>query len=108
MSPDFRDLADDIVEAAISVFSEPVKYLPKSGGQYSLTGIFDNQFQQVDPDTEVVVASNQPMLDLRLEDMSFTPTKGDRVIVRSVAYRVIDSQEDGLAAVKLLLHRIET
>ena len=108
MAPsNFLDLADGIITNAVSSFGETVSYLPKSGGRHQLEGIFDNTFEQVDPDTEQVVATNQPILGLRNADLKFEIKKGDRVIVRGQKYRVVDSQEDGIAAVSVLLHKVE-
>lgn len=109
MSPpqDFRDHACDIGDAALDCLSGiTVQYLPRAGGKFTIRAIFDKQWEHVDPDTEVVVTSNQPMIDIKLKDLPRKPEKGDCVIVEGVTYRVIDSQEDGLAMVKLLLHEV--
>lgn len=106
MAPiDFRDCACDVLETALCTFGEDVLYLPKSGGRQSIRGIFDNKFEQVDPDTEVVVASNVYTLGIKLADLKRPPEKGDRVKIRNVFYRVIDSQEDGVVGSELFLHR---
>jgi len=110
MSPtDFRKHANDILDAAKFVFGEhdeAVIYSPKRGGSYTIVGIFDNQFEQIDPNTEQVVAANQPVLGIRLADLPYAPEKGDGVIVRGKRYRVIDSQEDGVAGASLFLHEV--
>lgn len=105
MPRDFRDLACNILDACKACFGESVKYVPKVGAPFDIRGIFDNQFEQVDPDTEIVVASNQPTLGIKLADLPLPPAKGDKVFVRDLEYRVIDSQEDGVAGAVLFLHR---
>jgi hypothetical protein len=104
---DFTKLADGVMTTAVGTFGEIVRYIPKNENEYSIRGIFDKLFEQVDPDTEQIVASNQPVIGFRESDLQRTPEKGDRIIIRGKTYRVIDSQEDGVAGVRLLLHEVE-
>ena len=109
MAYDFRHHASDILDAAKFAFGEhdeKVLYSPKRGGTYEIVGIFDNQYEQVDPDTEQVVAANQPVLGVKLADLPGEPERGDKVQIRGKWYRVIDSQEDGVAGASLLLHEV--
>ena len=109
MPVDFKHHADDILDCAKFAFGEhdfPVIYKPIAGGSYNIVGIFENQYEQVDPDTERVVAANQLTLGVKLSDLPYAPQKGDKVIVRNVTYRVIDSQEDGIAGAILFLHKV--
>jgi len=103
---DFQSLADGIVDVAESCIGESVTYRPKAGGSYSIRGIFSDQFQQVDPDTEQIVASNHPVVDFRVKDLRSKPKKNDIVIIRKIKYRIVDAQEDGTAAVSCLLHKV--
>ncbi len=106
MAPiDFRDCAKDVLETAICTFGESVIYTPKVGARLTIRGIFDNEFEQVDADTETVVASNVFTLGILLSDLKKPPEKGDRVIIRRIEYRVVDSQEDGVVGSELFLHR---
>ena len=82
-----------------------VTYIPRKGSRFKIQAIFDGPFEQVDPDTEVLVASNQYTLGVKLADLPFPPCKGDRVSVRSVSYLVVDSQEDGQGGSEMILHR---
>lgn len=106
MPQDFRDLACNILDAAKSCFGEAVIYIPKVGASLNIRGIYDNQFEQVDPDTEIVVANNQPTLGIKLKDLPLPPAKGDKVFIRDIEYKVIDSQEDGVAGATLFLHKV--
>ncbi len=102
----FTDIGEDILDAAKDEFGESATYLPLSGGSFPITGMFSNQFEQVDPDTEVVVASNQVVLGVTLSDLPGPPKKGDHLIVRKTKWKVIDSQEDGVAGTSLFLHKV--
>lgn len=103
----FDDIACDIIEHAKCAFGITAQYRPKAGGSFSIVGIFDNQFEQVDPDTEIIVTSNAPMFDVKTKDLrGGKAEKGDQVKIKEILYKVIDSQEDGLAATKLILHKV--
>ena len=102
----FDDLSADILDEAKHAFGESVTYMPKSGGSHSVIGIFNEIFSQVDPDTERVIASNQPTLGIKLDDIPVAPQKNDKVIVRSISYRVYDSREDGEGGTQLFLYKI--
>lgn len=80
-------------------------YRPRGGGSYTIEMIFQQDFQQVDPDTDVVIASNQPAVTIKLSDLPDRPKKKDQVVVKNVEYNVIDSQEDGIGGATLFLHR---
>jgi len=104
--PDFTKLADGVMKTAVGVFGETVTYVPKSGASFSPNGVFDEMFEQVDPDTERVVASQQPNIGFRKADLPNDPEQGDQIIIRGQTYRVIDSQEDGIAGLRCMLHEV--
>ena len=104
---DFRVLVGEcILDNATCVFGENVQFLPIAGGSFTVRAIFDNQYEQVDPDTEVVVATNQPVLGVRLSDLPALPQKGDRFVVRGKYYKIVDAQEDGQGGASLLMHKV--
>jgi hypothetical protein len=103
---DFTKLADGVMNRAVGVFGETVTYIPKAGASFPISGVFDEMFEQVDPDTERVVAANQPNIGFRKADLPNDPVQGDQIIVRGKTYRVIDSQEDGIAGLRCMLHEV--
>jgi len=111
---DFRDLVNDcVLENSLCVFGEDAQYRYKSGGAQSIRLIFDNVFEQVDPDTETIIASNQPVAGIKLADLKKSPEKGDCIVMQKRApekgrqtFRIVDSQEDGHGGAALLLHKV--
>ena len=104
----FGDLVSDLLDKATSDcgFGEPVEYTyTRRKITKKINGIFDEVFEQVDPDTEVVVASNLLTLGIKLSTLPYPPEKFDRVKLRKVIYKVVDSQEDGQGGSELILHR---
>lgn len=69
-----------------------------------INAVFDRDYQAVDPDTERVISSNQPMIGVRLRDLPAKPCKGDHVVIGEEEFKVIDSQEDGQGGASLFLH----
>ncbi len=109
MSPlGFDDLAEDIHDCSTFSFGEEFIYKPKEGGQFRLVGIFNEIHEQVDPDTERIVATNTPSVGIKLKDLPVEPKKGDIVLrlSKNTKFRVIDSQEDGEGMSQMFLHRI--
>ena len=103
---DFRDLANDILDHAKDCLGEDVTYKFKTGGSAKIRGIFDEAHIFVDPNTDQPISAQQPILGIKLKDLKRAPQKGDLVIVRKKTYRVIDSQEDGVAGSSLFLHEV--
>lgn len=104
---DFRNLVDDVLNACTDAFGEEVTFYPLGRtGVYKVRAIFDNEFVEVDPDTEEVVSSNRPALGVNLNDIKFEIKQNDQVEVRGQRFAIFDKQEDGQGGAVLLLHRV--
>jgi hypothetical protein len=69
----------------------------------SCKGIFDETYQQIDPDTNAVVMSNKPRVSLFFDDVAFKIKQGYIVGARSKTYKVREMQPDGEGSVTLYL-----
>jgi len=110
VTQDFDTLTDDLIELCKSTFGENVRFEPKAGGSFEVRVIFDNRFEQVDPQTEVVVASNQPVVGVKLSDFEELVNrieKRDVFVIREQTYEVVEVQEDTQGHAKVLLHLVE-
>jgi hypothetical protein len=101
----FKDLVCGLLDVAIPCFGESVCYRPKRGGAHTIEAVFDREAIQVDPDTEEIVASNNPRIGIKLSDIPNPPQQGDRVDIGQERFEVTDSQEDGQGGAALLLLR---
>lgn len=106
MSGSFPKMYGGALSTILDCLGEPVTYRPRKGGTFAIDGIFDEAFRQVDPDTQEVVASNNPRVGIKLKDIPFKPEQGDEIRIRNKIYRVKDSQEDGLGGTSLLLTEV--
>lgn len=86
-------------------FAEQITYTPLSGSAYQLNALFDNEFESVDPDTNQPVISTQPMIRVDTNDLQSTIKKGDKVTVRTIVYKIITDEPDGVGTVVLRLHK---
>lgn len=108
---DFKqDLQDDLDNTFFnkSEFAEnagTVTYYPKAGGSYEVAGIFDSEFEMVDPETNQPVLSRQPMIQVNEDDLQAEPAPEDEIEIRGVRYRVIEFHPDGVGTVALILHK---
>ena len=102
----FKDDVDVLLNAAIDTFGELVKYYPVSGGVQEIRGVFDQNYFPVDPDTEVVISDNQPVLGVNLNELSFHPSISDKVEIDKVMFRVVDVREDGQGGAMLFIQRL--
>lgn len=87
-------------------FGEPCIHFSSMGGQFNFTGIFDNETQSVDPDTEKLISATQPSLGVNLFDFVTEPKEDDQIQIRNLRYRIIDVKPDGQGGATLLLHRV--
>lgn len=104
---DFRTHVDRILKKSTEVFGEAVTLYPTSGGVYKLRGVFNNEYQIVDPDTEQVISANQPALGINLNDFKGTIKTDDIVVIRDFKFKIVDKREDGQGGAVLLLHKVK-
>ena len=103
----FEEIAKSAFDEVKCALGIEAIYFPKVGGPVTLRGVFDDRVQEVTPDSEVAISSNVYSLGLKLDDLPAPPVKGDKVIIKNITYKVINSMEDGVDGVStvLFLHR---
>lgn len=104
---DFRDRVDRILDASLRNFGEEIILLPQAGGRKKIRGIFDNEFEIIDPDTEQTISSNQPVVGVNLHNIRTDPKVGDQVKIRNLLFRIYDVREDGQGGAQLFLHKVD-
>ena len=93
---------------AITYFGEDVVYTPVADPLLAKTvrAVFDNGYEAVEPETGVVITSNQPRFSVILPDLPAKPAQND-VITRAdgTIYKVSDPQPDGQGLADIYCHR---
>ena len=102
----FKDLVCCLLKTAIPTFGEEICYRPGAGGAFTFKAVFDENFIQIDPDTEEQVASNAPAIGIKESDIPFAPTNTDIVEIGKRRFKVVDSQEDGQGGITLYLNEV--
>lgn len=90
----------------LTTFGEDVVYTPQGQPAVNMTGIFDELYEGVDPNTNAIITSRQPILGIRDSDLGLTPRQDDQVLVRGILYRVKEVETDGQGGSRLYLHKV--
>ncbi len=99
---DWQAVTDRALKACLQVFGELIEYHPIDALAYSIPGVFEASYQEVQPDGQIV-QSTQPKLSVRMFDLIQEPQPGDKVLYRGRYYRVVEYQPDGQGSAVLYL-----
>ena len=99
------ETTDQVLGICEETFGEIVVYTPQGQDSISLNGIYDDLYEAVDPNSNTIITSDQPILGIRNSDLGVTPHQGDAVTVRGENFTVKEVQTDGQGGSKLFLHR---
>lgn len=102
----WADMADNVLQTTIGTFKTAGSYTRAAGGSaIAINGVFDKNEQAVDPQTGAPVDSFQPTFGIRLADLPAEPASGDTIVIATVTYRILASEEDGQGGSRLILNR---
>jgi hypothetical protein len=99
----FKDLVGLLLDVNIPTFGEAVCYRPKKGGYFEIKAVFDEDFIDVDIDTEESVSTQAPRIGVKLATLPFDPTIDDKVSIGERKFKVKDCQEDGQGGATIFL-----
>jgi hypothetical protein len=104
---DWTALEDRVLRSqSRSSLAEPFTYTPAGGSTVTTTpdgrplrGIFEPDPVELDPGTQIMVRTRNPVLQVRLADLpGGASNEGDQVTVRGGSYVVRDVEDNGLDA----------
>ena len=98
-------MAEMVLGACMTTFGEPVVYTPQGGVPIEISGIYDDLYEAVDPSTQAIVTSEQPILGIKNNTLPQVPRQGDTLTVRGQTYAVKEVQKDGQGGSRLFLHK---
>ena len=91
----WRDIAGKAMGVAMQTFGEAVAYAHAGGGSATITAVFEESYEGVDPDTGAIVQTEQPRLSVRLSDLPDEPVAGDTFVPENgKTYRVHRVERD--------------
>lgn len=95
-----------VVGPSMSVFGEPVQYLPATTAPFPIVGVYDDAYVEVDPASGMGISSASPVLGVQLSQFSFPPAQGDRLVVQRTGemFIVKKVRPDSHGAAKLMLN----
>lgn len=85
-------------------FGQSVTYTRQGGSPATITGIFDNDYAEVDAGGMVGFAMQQPRLVVRTSDVSLA-SEGDTFVISGVTYLSRVVQDDGTGMTFIVLER---
>jgi hypothetical protein len=90
----------------MSVFGEPVHYMPVAAAALDITGIYDDAYVEVDPAGGMGVTSARPVLGVQLSEFPSPPQQRDRLTVVGTGetFIVKEVRPDNHGAAKLMLN----
>jgi hypothetical protein len=96
-----------VLGPCMDVFGEPATYLPAAGGSFTIAGVFDEAYRDLQlVDTETGITTEVPVMGVRLSQFPNPPLQLDRITIPSVnaTYRVREVRLDGHGFAKLMLN----
>jgi len=99
-----NDLANRALTAVTRVMGEPL-ILRHRGQAVIASGVYQNAYVGLDPETGVQVRSTHPVVLINSDDLPFKLQQGDEVEARGTVFKVRDAQSDGHSGVLVMLHR---
>lgn len=97
-----------VLGPVIGTFGEPVTYTPANGAPLSVTGVFDEAYQDLTLAGGSAMTTSTPVLGVRVSDFPALPAQGDTLVVTSTgeAFTVKEVRADGHGWAKLMLNYI--
>jgi hypothetical protein len=90
--------------AMLADFGQSITYTVQGGSAATITGIFDNDYAEVDGGGMVGFAMQQPRLMVRTSDVA-SATEGDTFVISGTTYLSRVVQDDGTGMTFIVLEK---
>ena len=90
--------------AMLADFGQSITYTRQGGSATTITGIFDNDYAEVDAGGMVGFAMQQPRIVVRTSDVILA-TEGDTFVISGVTYLSRVVQDDGTGMTFIVLEK---
>ena len=99
--------SERILNATKKVLTEKFDFLDKTDDTvYSdIPGFYDENTEIVDPQTEMIISSDEITIDIKISDLPVTPKQNDELtrLDTNITYIVKDTHPDGQGANSLIV-----
>jgi len=99
---------EDLLQSCVddTAFGVEFTHIPLIGERQTLTGIWSNEYQEIEPSNGLMVMASTPVVDFKISDLVTYPTKKDTIEKSGVSYYVRAIEPDGQGAVALALEKV--
>jgi len=97
--------SDSIVNTSFQAFADEIVVLHNSTN-YSLKGVFENDFKIVDPESDSVIVSSNPGVHVRKDELQFNLQGDELFTIRGENYRYFEHYVDKADVVHIVLHKV--
>ena len=106
---EWPNITESILGISMTVFGTPFTFTPNGGQPENLTGVFDDEHEEVDLDVtgDAALSTHSPRIGVRISDFSIPPGRGDRIERSNISYEIFDVQRDGQGGTVLILHEVD-
>lgn len=104
----FKDLVDCALDVLIPCTGESdIVYFPSKGGSLKIVAVFDDDWIDVDVNTEEFVSMQAPRIGIKLNALPYPPTDRDEVGIGERRFRVKECREDGQGGATVFLREVK-
>jgi len=97
--------ADRALMLNVGDFGTIASYTLSAGGNYSILGIFDNEYFEAEANTNVGFVSTQPRFVCTTASLPATAGYNDTAVINTITYKVRVVQPDGTGMTTLILEK---
>jgi hypothetical protein len=98
-----------VLAPTVSVFGEPVYYMPAEGDPFTVTGVYDEGNRDLHLGGGTGFNSSNPIVGVRVAEFPAYPLQGDllRIVRTGDVFEVKDINDDGKGGLTLSLNEAE-
>lgn len=96
-----------MTEVVRDTFPTSANLLPRAGGAYAITVVFDEAHTLITPDQDgIMVSTTEPVATVRLADLPVVPRVYDSILIDGTTYRIARVSPDGSGMTALALEAV--
>ncbi len=105
----FKTLSKQIQNNSMNLIGgdDLIYFTPDNGiTEYKVRGIFDNAYEEIDKGLGEIISTNQPKVEVTLDDFQTYPEINQHIIVNGVWHIINDVMDDGQSGLTIILNEV--